>query len=186
MDIQQQFNELVEGGMSPEEAIQQLKAEYEKLLSEGQIDEATLQDLLKQLEGLNAEPQAEMPVDQPQEEDMGEPEAEMPEAAPAPIQEQEQPMAQEQAAPVDDTDPFADRAQQLLDSGEFEDFDEAYDYAMDEENGEQDEQTMLMDMIQKFLTNEIDEAKVLEMLKTLKMAKGGAMAQRAEAPKENL
>lgn len=184
MDIQQQFNDLVEGGMTAEEAIQTLKAEYEKLKTEGQIDEAMYQDLLKQLEGMNTADQAEMPEEQPQEEAMDEPEAEMPEAAPMPIENQ-QPKPEGQAAPVDDTDPFADRAQQLLDSGEFEDFDEAYDYAMDENSGEDNEQNMLMKMIEGFLANEIDEAQVLEMLKTLKMAKGGAMAQ-AEAPNENL
>jgi hypothetical protein len=115
---------------------------------------------------------------------IGEPVAEMPEAEQMPVEEN-QPMPEGQAAPVDDTDPFADRAQQLLDSGEFEDFDEAYDYAMDENSGEGDEQNMLMKMVEGFLANEIDEAQVLEMLKTLKMAKGGAMAQ-AKAPNENL
>jgi hypothetical protein len=171
MDIQQQFNELVEGGMSPEEAIQKLKAEYEKLLTAGQIDQATFDDLVGQLDGLAQ--------GAPQEAAMGEPEAEMPEAAPV------EPAAEPTAAPVDDTDPFADRAQQLLDSGEFEDFDEAYDYAMDEQNGGEDEQTMIANMVTKFLANEIDEAQVLEMLKKLKMEKGGSMAQ-AEAPKESL
>ena len=184
MDIQQQFNDLVEGGMTAEEAIQQLKAEYEKLKTEGQIDEAMYQDLLTQLEGMNTADQAEMPEEQPQEEMIGEPVAEMPEAEQMPVEEN-QPMPEGQAAPVDDTDPFADRAQQLLDSGEFEDFDEAYDYAMDENSGEGDEQNMLMKMVEGFLANEIDEAQVLEMLKTLKMAKGGAMAQ-AKAPNENL
>jgi hypothetical protein len=171
MDIQQQFNDLVEGGMTPEEAIQQLKAEYEKLLAEGQIDDETYNELLTQLEGLVMEqPQEEvMP-----EETMGEPEAEMP---------VEPEVATER---VDDTDPFADLAQQLLDSGEFEDFDEAYDYAMDENTGEEDQQTMLVTMITQFLANEIDEAQVLEMLKKIKMEKGGSMAENAEAPNENL
>jgi hypothetical protein len=167
MDIQQQFNNLVEGGMPAEEALQKLKAEYEKLLAEGQIDDETYQGLLEQLQGLM--------TNAPQEEAMGEPEAEMPEAAP---------MQEPTAAPADDTDPFADRAQQLLDSGEFEDFDEAYDFAMDEQNGGQDEQAMMTEMVTKFLANEIDEAQVLEMLKKLKMAKGDAMAQSAEAPQE--
>lgn len=172
MDIQQQFNELVEGGMSPEEAIQKLKAEYEKLLTAGQIDQKTFDDLVGQLEGLAP--------NMPQEAAMGEPEAEMPEATPV------EPAQAPAAAPIDDTDPLADRAQQLLDSGEFEDFDEAYDYAMDEKGGGEDEQTMIVDMVTKFLANEIDEAQVLEMLKKLKMEKGGSMTQTVEAPKENL
>jgi hypothetical protein len=163
MDIQQQFNELVEGGMPAEEALQKLKAEYEKLLAEGQIDEETYQGLLEQLQGLM--------TNAPQ----GEPKAEMPEAAP---------MQEQTAAPVEDTDPFADRAQQLLDSGEFEDFDEAYDFAMDEQSGGQDEQAMMTEMVTKFLANEIDEAQVLEMLKKLKMVKGDTMTQTVEAPQE--
>jgi hypothetical protein len=161
MDIQQQFNELVEGGMPAEEALQKLKAEYEKLLAEGQIDDETYQGLLEQLQGLmtNA-PEVETEV-----------EAE-------PVQEQA-------AMPVDDTDPFAERAQQLLDSGEFEDFDEAYDFAMDEQSGGEDEQTAMTEIVTKFLANEIDEAQVLEMLKKIKMAKGDTMAQTAEAPQGN-
>lgn len=203
MDIKTAFDELVKNGMSPEEAIQQLKSEIENLLQGGQIDDAMAQQMLSEIEGLanGGQPAEENPPmmeeedglteEQPMEEEpaMNAENAQPMEGSeeePLPTEEevpQEQPMMEEEtqpqdAPPMDNNsemaeDEFAIRAEELMESGEFENFDEAYDFAMDESSMEQNDGSMVQTMVTQFLNGEIDENQVLEMLRKLKQGMSG-------------
>ena len=151
MDIKTAYETLIEKGLSPEEAIQQLKAEFEQMLSEGQIQQDVYESALAEIESLGGgEPEDELGG--------GEPDDELPE------------------------DEFAVRAEQLLENGEFDDFDEAYDFALDEtdESGGGSEE-IVQNAVAQFINGEIDENQLLELLKQIK---GESGAPNDETPLE--
>ena len=146
MDIKTAYETLIEKGLSPEEAIQQLKAEFEQMLSEGQIQQDVYESALAEIESLGG----------------GEPEEENDELP---------------------EDEFAVRAEQLLENGEFDDFDEAYDFALDETDasGGGDGEEIVQNAVAQFLNGEIDENQLLELLKQIK---GESGAPNDETPLE--
>ena len=125
MDIKTAYETLIEKGLSPEEAIQQLKAEFEQMLSEGQIQQDVYESALAEIESLGG----------------GEPEEENDELP---------------------EDEFAVRAEQLLENGEFDDFDEAYDFALDETDasGGGDSEEIVQNAVAQFINGEIDENQI--------------------------
>lgn len=142
MDIKTAYETLIEKGLSPEEAIQQLKAEFEQMLSEGQIQQDVYESALAEIESLGG----------------GEPDDELPE------------------------DEFAVRAEQLLENGEFDDFDEAYDFALDETDASGGgSEEIVQNAVAQFINGEIDENQLLELLKQIK---GESGAPNDETPLE--
>jgi hypothetical protein len=188
MDIKTAYQTLIENGMSPEEAIQQLKTEFDKLLSEGKIDDAAHAEAIKLIDGMNGQAEQVAPTDgedveATEEPVSGEPAMEQP-APTEPVEEEmveEKPMAEAQetvAEPMDETeDKFALRAEELMESGEFEDFDEAYEFAMDEQSNGGDKSEMVQQIVVQFMNNEMDENQLLEMLKKMKAEQGGTAQQ---------
>lgn len=145
MDIKTAYETLIEKGLSPEEAIQQLKAEFEQMLSEGQIQQDVYESALAEIESLGG----------------GEPEEENDELP---------------------EDEFAVRAEQLLENGEFDDFDEAYDFALDETDASGGgSEEIVQNAVAQFINGEIDENQLLELLKQIK---GESGAPNDETPLE--
>lgn len=187
MDIKTAYQTLIENGMSPEEAIQQLKTEFDKLLSEGKIDDAAHAEAIKMIDGMNGQAEQMAPTDgeeveATQQPVSGEPAMEQPaptEPEEEMVEEETEEEAQETVAePMEETeDKFALRAEELMKSGEFEDFDEAYEFAMDEQSDAGDKSEMVQQMVVQFMNNELDENQLLEVLKKLKAEQGGTAQQ---------
>lgn len=178
MDIKTAYQTLVENGMSPEEAIQQLKTEFDKLLSEGKIDDAAHSEAIKLIDGMNGQAEPMPPTDG-QDVEATEEIAPMEPAEEKIVEEKPVEEAQETVAePMDETeDKFSLRAEELMESGEFEDFDEAYEFAMDEQSNDGDKTEMVQQIVGQFMNNELDENQLLEMLKKMKAEQNGTAQQ---------
>lgn len=167
MDVKNAYQQMLDGGMSPEEAIQTLQAELEKLLAMGEIQEDEFSQAIAELESMANGANGQKPNTTEEATVEGEPiEEEMMEQPEMESESMEEPKNEE----VPGEDKFALRADELVGNGEFEDFNEAYDYAMDEESMNQGNTKMnqVHEVAEKFLNNQIDENQVLEMLRMLK------------------
>lgn len=185
MDVKQAYQQMIDEGMSPEEAIQTLTAELEKLLAMGEIQEDEFNQAVAELESVQGG-QGEMPQ-----------QGEQPVEGEAPVQEEAmmegesvpEEMMEETAEPAGNgEDKYAMRADELVSSGEFEDFNEAYDYAMDEEsmNGQNAALEQVQEIAAQFMNNELDENQVLEMLRMLKAQPLGGNQPTQQPPQKNM
>lgn len=183
MDIKQAYEQMIADGLTPEQILESIQAELEKLFGMGELSEeeysqalADLQSMAKGANGQepNAEPEPEMEA-QPEVEEMGQETESM-----------EQPMEVEE--PIEKDDLIGSRASELVNNGEFEDYDEAYDYAMDLESSQKEGQGQMeqvQEIAQKYLQGQIDENQLMEFLRMLKAKPLNGGAQQVTPQPQN-
>jgi hypothetical protein len=164
MDIKEAYKQMVGEGLAPEEILESLTAELEKLFSMGEISEDEYSQALSDLQSMASGANGQEPNAQPQAEGEAEPEGQEMGQENEPVQE---PMEQ----PIEQDDVIGGRASELVNGGEFEDYDEAYDYAMDLESSQKEGQgqmEQINNIAQKYLQGQIDENQLMEFLRMLK------------------